>query len=217
MTTAKTSSIAWLGHAGFRVEGSRIIYFDPWEVSGPPADLIFITHDHYDHCDPPTIKALCGPATRLITEPAAAALLRRAGFDSANLTVLEPGDSLELAGVGIEAVPAYNLDKNFHPRAKNYLGFVITLDGRSFYHAGDTDFIEEMKNIRAQTAFLPVSGTFVMTAAEAARAALALAPEVAVPMHYGKIVGDEEMARQFAEALKGRVAVEIQPLPGGSK
>lgn len=155
--------------------------------------------------------------TRLVTEPAAAALLRQAGFDAANLTVLEPGASLELNGVGIEAVPAYNLDKDFHPRAKNYLGFVITLDDWSLYHAGDTDFIEEIKNIHVQIALLPVSGTFVMTVAEAVRAALALAPEVAVPMHYGKIAGNEEMARQFAEALKGQVTVEIKSLPGSLK
>ncbi|KXS56171.1 MAG: hypothetical protein AMR96_04215 [Candidatus Adiutrix intracellularis] len=199
------------------MEGSRIIYFDPWEVSGPSADLIFITHDHYDHCDPLTIKTLCGPATRLVTEPAAAILLRQAGFDAANLTVLEPGASLELDGVGIKAVPAYNLDKDFHPRARNYLGFVITLDDWSLYHAGDTDFIEEIKDIRVQIALLPVSGTFVMTAAEAARAARALAPEVAIPMHYGKIVGNEEMAWQFAKALKDQVTVEIKPSPGGLK
>jgi L-ascorbate metabolism protein UlaG (beta-lactamase superfamily) len=200
--------LAWLGHSGFRLSGSRIVYFDPWEVSGPAADLILISHDHFDHCDPPTVKALYGPQTRIITEPASAEKLKAEGFE--RVTVMAPGDELEVSGVSLKAVPAYNTNKDFHPRGKNYLGFVVTLDGLSLYHAGDTDHIEEMKTIKAQVALLPVSGTYVMTAEEAARAALALSPAVAVPMHFNKIVGDESMAKAFAEALQGRLAVEIK-------
>ena len=129
---------------------------------------------------------------------------------------MEPGDELEAFGVIIKAVPAYNTNKDFHPRAAGGLGFVINLDGLSIYHAGDTDFIPEMKDIQAQGALLPVSATYVMTAAEAAQAALAIRPEVAIPIHYGKIVGDEEMARQFKAALKGQVAVEIKTILGGN-
>jgi L-ascorbate metabolism protein UlaG (beta-lactamase superfamily) len=206
-----TDHIAWLGHDSFRISGSRVIYFDPWEVAGPTADLILISHDHYDHCDPTAVKALAGAKTRIITEPAGAAKLKSEGVRH-NLTVMEPGDEIEVFGVNIKAVPAYNTDKDFHPRAKNYLGFVVTLDGLSIYHAGDTDRIEEMKEIRAQVALLPVSGTYVMTAEEAVAAALDLAPATATPMHFGKIVGDDRMARQFAEALQGRVAVEIKTI-----
>ena len=206
-----TDHIAWLGHDSFRISGSRVIYFDPWEVAGPTADLILISHDHYDHCDPTAVKALAGAKTRIITEPAGAAKLKSEGVRH-NLTVLEPGAEIEVFGGNIKAVPAYNTDKDFHPRAKNYLGFVVTLDGLSIYHAGDTDRIEEMKEIRAQVALLPVSGTYVMTAEEAVAAALDLAPAVAIPMHFGKIVGDDRMARQFAEALQGRVAVEIKTI-----
>jgi L-ascorbate metabolism protein UlaG (beta-lactamase superfamily) len=208
--TVNIDHLTWLGHASFRLSGSRLIYFDPWEVSGPTADLILITHDHFDHCDPPTVKALSGPETRIITEPASAARLKAEGFEK--LTVLEPGGETEAAGVKIKAVPSYNTDKDFHPRDKNYLGFVVTLDGLSVYHAGDTDHIEEMKTIKAQVALLPVSGTYVMTAEEAVQAALDLSPAVVVPMHFNKIVGDESMAKAFAAALKGRLAVEIKPL-----
>jgi L-ascorbate metabolism protein UlaG (beta-lactamase superfamily) len=211
----KTDHISWLGHAGFRVSGSRLVYFDPWEVgiggpAAPPADLILISHDPFDHCDPPTVKALCGPQTGIITEPASAAKLKAEGFKQ--VTVMAPGDEMEVLGVRIKAVPAYNTNKDFHPRAKNYLGFVLTMDGQSIYHAGDTDRIEEMKAIKAQVAMLPVSGTYVMTAQEAALAALDLAPAVAMPMHYNKIVGDESMAAAFAEALSGRLAVEIKKI-----
>lgn len=206
----KTDHIFRLGHDSIRINGSQNIYIDPWEVSGPPADLILITHDHYDHCDPPTVKALSGPRTQIVTEAAAAAHLKREGIASP-IIIMTPGDEIEIYGVNLKAVPSYNSNKNFHPRANNWLGFIITMDDVSVYHAGDTDFIPEMADIKAQVALLPVSGTYTMTAGEAAEAALAIKPEVAIPMHYGKIVGDESMAEEFAAALKGKIKTEIKP------
>ncbi len=206
-----TDGIFWLGHAGFRFTGGRTVYFDPWEAEGPTADIILVSHDHYDHCDPATIKRLSGPQTRIFTEKLSADKLAAEGLGAA-VTVLKPGDEAEAFGVAIKAVPAYNIGKNFHPKESGYLGFVVTMDGLSVYHAGDTDCIPEMKDIHPQVALLPVSGTYVMTAEEAVEAALAIRPGLAIPMHIAKIVGDMEMARKFAEALKGRVAVEIKPL-----
>ena len=206
--TVNTDNIFWLGHDGFRIDGSRTVYFDPWEATGPPANIILITHDHYDHCDPDTVKALAGPRTKIIAEAAAAAKLRESGLD--NITVVEPGDEIEVLGVNIKVMPSYNIGKDFHPRAKNNLGFVVTMDGVSVYHAGDTDFIPEMNGLKVQVALLPVSGTYVMTADEAVRAALVIKPEVAIPMHYGKIVGDPAMAERFAAELEGRVLVVIK-------
>ena len=207
----KTDGIHWLGHDSIRIDASLTIYIDPWEVAGPQADLILITHDHFDHCDPPTVQKLAGPKTLVVTDRDSAAKLRAEGIVN-QISVMEPGDLIEFKGVRIQALPSYNLNKDFHPKAKGNLGFLLNVDDLSIYHAGDSDFIPEMKDIKVQVALLPVSGTYVMTAEEAVEAALAIGPEVVIPMHYGKIVGDESMAASFAEGLNGRVKVEIKPL-----
>jgi L-ascorbate metabolism protein UlaG (beta-lactamase superfamily) len=212
--TVKSGGISWLGHDSFRFTGSRVIYFDPWDADGPTADIILISHDHGDHCDPASVGRLCGPQTRIFTEKLSAAKLGAKGVHSA-ITIMEPGDEAEVFGVNIKTVPAYNIGKDFHPKENGYLGFVVTMDGLSVYHAGDSDFIPEMKDIHPQVALLPVSGTYTMTAAEAVSAALAIQPELAIPMHIAKIVGNMAMAEEFAAALKGKVAVEIKELSSG--
>lgn len=204
-------NIFWLGHDSFRFVGSRTIYFDPWESEGPVADIIVISHDHGDHCSPGTVKGLCGPKTKIFTEKISAEKLRAAGVE-APITVMEPGDEAEVFGVNIKTVPAYNTDKDFHPKASGYLGFIVTMDGLSVYHVGDSDLIPEMVGLRPNVALIPVSGTYVMTADEAVSAALAIEPELAIPMHMNKVVGDMAIAEHFAEALKGKVAVEVKAL-----
>ena len=147
----------------------------------------------------------------VVTDRDSAAKLRAEGLEN-QITVVEPGDEIEYKGVGIKVLPSYNLNKDFHPRAKGNLGFILDIDGLSLYHAGDSDFIPEMKGLKVQVALLPVSGTYVMTADEAAQAALAIRPEVAIPIHFGKIVGDAAMAEQFAQDLAGKIEVEIKPI-----
>ena len=128
---------------------------------------------------------------------------------SGKIEVLKPGETKTIQGITIEAVPSYNTNKDFHVKAKGWLGFVVTLEGVRVYHPGDTDLIPEMKDIKADIAFLPVSGTYVMGAQEAVEAAKVLKPKIAIPMHYGAIVGTEEDAKTFAELLKGTVDVRI--------
>jgi L-ascorbate metabolism protein UlaG (beta-lactamase superfamily) len=194
----------WLGHDGFRFAGDKIVYIDPYQIaSGPAADLILVTHDHYDHCSPEDIAKVQGSNTIIVTEKDSAAKL------SGDVQVVAPGGSLIAAGVPIEAVPAYNTDKAFHPKEKGWLGFIFELGGVRFYHAGDSDFIPEMSALKVDVALLPVSGTYVMDVDQAVEAALAIKPQVAVPMHYGGIVGSDEDAAAFQKALAGKIDVHI--------
>ncbi len=197
-------NIRWLGHDGFLIDASKKIYFDPYQIEGgPTADIICISHEHFDHCSPEDVSKIQGPDTVIVTER------QSEGKLSGDIRVMKPGDSLEVDGVPIRAVASYNTHKDFHPRNNGWLGFIVKIDGVSIYHAGDTDVIPEMKEIDADIALLPVSGTYVMTADEAVKAALTLQPKLAIPMHYGAIVGDESDAEKFKDALDGKVDVLI--------
>lgn len=194
----------WLGHDCFRIDAEKTIYFDPFEISsGPTADIILITHDHYDHCSPDDVAKIQGPNTVIVTEKDSAKKL------SGDVRVMEPGETVEINGLVINAIPSYNIDKDFHPKKNGWLGYIIDIEGVRLYHAGDTDFIPEMSDITVDIALLPVSGTYVMTADEAVRAALVIKPRVAIPMHYGSIVGDKNDAVRFKTALEGEVDVVI--------
>jgi len=198
--------IDWLGHDGFRVvaDGS-VVYFDPYKIEGgDPADLILVSHDHFDHCSPEDIEKVLQKGTAIVAPAHCEAPVA--------LTVMEAGDKKTVKGVEIEAVPAYNMDKPFHPKSRGGLGYIVVLEGERVYHAGDTDLIPEMDAIECDIALLPVSGTYVMTPEEAAEAAKRISPRLAIPMHYGSgVVGSVKDAQRFMELLKGSgIQVEIK-------
>jgi len=198
--------IAWLGHDGFRIDGSLTVYIDPYQISpGPLGDLILITHEHFDHCSPDDVSLVQGPHTVVVTEPFSAQKL------SGDVRTVRPGDRVDVDKASVLAVPSYNTDKAFHPKSNNWLGFVLEMDGARIYHAGDADFIPEMADLDVDIALLPVSGTYVMTWEQAVEAARAIRPGLAIPMHYGTVVGAEGDARRFASALKDEVEVRILP------
>lgn len=198
-------NIHWLGHDGFYVAGSKVVYFDPFQISGgPKADLIFITHEHFDHCSPEDVAKITKDDTVIITEPDSAKKL------SGNVKVLKPGESTEVTGVKVQALPSYNVDKDFHPQANNWLGFIVELDGVKIYHTGDADLIPEMQGLEVDIALIPVSGTYVMDADQGVEAARTIKPKIAVPMHYGAIVGSEADAEKFANALKDEITVVVK-------
>jgi L-ascorbate metabolism protein UlaG (beta-lactamase superfamily) len=199
-----TENIHWLGHDSFRIDAEQRIYTDPFKIKKKDtADIILITHEHYDHCSPEDVKKIQGPETVIVCPADCSSKFQ------GKIRIAKPGDKLEIRGVMIEAVPSYNTNKQFHIRNRGWMGYVFTANGKRIYLAGDTDHIPEMKNIRADIALLPVSGTYVMTADEAVQAALDINPEIAIPMHYGSIVGSRSDADKFAEKLKGKIEVVI--------
>jgi L-ascorbate metabolism protein UlaG (beta-lactamase superfamily) len=194
--------IHWLGHDTFRIDGAKTIYFDPYQLSEetPKADVILISHDHYDHCSPEDVAKIQGDETIIVTIASAAEKL------TGDVRIVEPNDTVQVHGIDVVAVRAYNVNKfrrpgePFHPQEAGHVGFVITVDKKCIYHAGDTDCIPEMEELEdIDIALLPVSGTYVMTAEEAARAAEVIQPEIAIPMHVGRGIGSLEAAETFKE------------------
>lgn len=198
-------NIHWLGHDTFKIVGEKVIYTDPFKLKKQDkADIVLITHEHYDHCSPEDIAKIQTDATIIVATPDCAGKLK------GTIKTVKPGDTLTIGQIEIEAVPSYNTNKKFHTRDRNWVGYIFTVGGKRIYLAGDTDYIPEMKSFRdIDVALLPVSGTYVMTANEAVKAAMDIRPAIAIPMHYNSIVGDRSDAEHFAEALKGMVNVVI--------
>jgi L-ascorbate metabolism protein UlaG (beta-lactamase superfamily) len=195
--------IEWLGHAGFRIETSAgWVYIDPYRVAdGPPAALILVTHGHFDHFSRDDVLRLAGEGTALVGPSTVTEQLR------GKTITIAPGDVVDVGPLEILALPAYNTNKldsegrPFHVLGSETVGYVIRDGGRRIYHSGDTDVIPEMDEAAGvDVALLPVSGTYVMTAIEAAEAARRIAPGVAVPMHWGTVIGSRADAEQFVSA-----------------
>jgi L-ascorbate metabolism protein UlaG (beta-lactamase superfamily) len=201
--------IEWLGHDSFRISGSKVVYVDPWKLApgAPPADVILITHDHFDHFSKEDIGAISGPATVVVGPPQVTAQL------GGQTLAVRTGDSVDAGGIKVTAVAAYNTNKFaspgkvFHEKGGDNVGYVFELDGRRIYHAGDTDSIPEMEDIDVDVALLPVSGTYVMTAGEAAEACHVLKAKVVIPMHYGEVAGTPADAERLSRICRYPVEV----------
>jgi L-ascorbate metabolism protein UlaG (beta-lactamase superfamily) len=180
--------LAWLGHAGFFYSGPPRIYIDPFKITaGPAADLVLLTHPHYDHCSPAALRHIVSEDTEILCPPDCLTSLRRL---PGTRRIVEPGQKFSLNGLHIEAVPAYTRKSRMHGRDNAWVGYVVELQGKRLYHAGDTDYIPEMRALNVDIACLPISGGETMNIVEAAAAANSIAPKVVVPMHYG-VIGDE--------------------------
>ncbi|MGC8533284.1 MAG: MBL fold metallo-hydrolase [Candidatus Parvarchaeum sp.] len=207
--------IEWLHHACFRVKGkNKIIYTDPYKVKNNynDADLILVTHDHYDHLDIESIRKLINERTAIVAPKDCESLLKE--FKNYKVFV-SPNEVKIVKEITIKTVPSYNTNKfndkgiAFHPKEKGNVGYIFIIDNNRIYLAGDTDNIPEMQNFKADIALLPVSGIYVMTPKEAAEAALRINPKIAIPMHYGSGIGTEKEAQEFKRLLSNKLDVEI--------
>ena len=196
-----------IAHDTFRIAGSQVIYIDPYKVAKhDEANIVLISHEHFDHLNLDDLNKVIMPGTTIVASPLCKDGLQ--GIKVKEIRFLDPGGKFTIGKVEIEGVAAYNLNKFrepgkvFHPQSEKRLGFIIRMDGTTVYFAGDTDVIPEMKSVQCDIALLPVSGTYVMTAEEAAEAAQIINPKIAVPMHYGTIVGSDADGKAFQSLVK---------------
>jgi len=197
-------TVLWLGHASFEIVAADvIIYIDPWKLKDAPHDatLVLVSHSHYDHYSAADVAKVVAADTMLI---ASADVVAQHGSGRA----LRPGDTLDFVGGKVTAVAAYNPNKQFHPQANNWIGFIVEIDGKRIYYAGDTDLTPEMQALtNIDLALLPVGGTYTMNAEEASDAVNKFKPAQALPYHWGDIVGDSSDAEKFRNSAACQVTV----------
>ena len=205
-----TEQITVNAQSSIRIGGETVLYFDPFRIGAAvqDADIIFITHAHFDHFSPADIAKLRKPDTVFVAPASMAAELRANGILSPVL--MQPGEKKTVCGIAVEAVPAYNLNKQFHPRKNGWLGYAVTVGGKRIYVAGDTDATPEAAAVSCDTALLPIGGTYTMNAAEAAALADKIQPETVIPTHYGTIVGNVSDGDAFAGMVKPPVKVLLR-------
>ena len=197
------NNIEVLYHSSIRINKEKTIYIDPFKIDRNynDADIIFITHDHYDHYSEEDIdKVINENAVIVIPEELLTKVLKN-GINKNAIITVEPNQKYMVQGIKFETVPAYNTNKTFHPKENGWVGYVIEINGIKYYIAGDTDITEENKKVKCDVAFVPVGGTYTMDFKEAAQLINQIQPKVAVPIHYGSVVGTKQEAEEFIKLL----------------
>lgn len=209
--------IKWFGHASFSITDainkSKIYFLDPFDLKDvkEKADIIFITHLHHDHCSPEDVKKVLKPDTVIVTVPGEIEKMKLPN----QLMHTKPGMDFSVKGIRIKTVPAYNIKPErlkFHPKGNNWVGYILFVNGKSIYHAGDTDFIPEMNELAKEkltVAMLPIGGTYTMNVEDAIAAANAIKAEITMPMHYKRLLGEKhkEAEKRFIEGVNGKALI----------
>lgn len=192
-----------LNHASVKLSNDKILYFDPYDIKEKyhDADYIFITHDHYDHYDEESINNIKKDSTKIIVP--------KCLEDKPNTLVVEPNKKYEIDNIKFDAIPSYNLNKDFHPKEKDYVGYNILLEDNYYYIMGDTDRTFEANNIKTDICFVPIGGTYTMNLEEAISYINDLKPKKAIPIHYGKIVGEKSLGQEFKNKIDKNIEVEV--------
>ena len=200
-------NIEVLCHSSIRINKEKVIYIDTFKINKNynDADIIFITHDHYEHYSEEDIDKVIKEDTTIVIPKDLLKKLLKKGINKNAIIVAEPNKEYETQGINFNTIPAYNINKKFHPKENNWLGYIITINNVKYYVAGDTDITDENRKVKCDVAFVPVGGTYTMDFKEAAQLINEIKPKIAVPIHYGSIVGTEQDARNFINLLNSEI------------
>lgn len=200
-----------LCHSSIVFNKEKVIYIDPFEIDKVynNADVIMITHSHYDHYSKNDIQKVRKEDTIIIIPNDLLDSVLELGFKKDSIITVEPNKEYSFSFIKFKTVKAYNINKKFHPKENNWVGYILDLDGIFYYIAGDTDITEENRNVKCDVAFVPVGGTYTMDYKEAADLVNVIKPKIAVPIHYGKIVGTKEDAKKFKNLLSKEIECKI--------
>ena len=204
-------NITVLCHSSIKFNKEKVIYIDPFRIEKNynDADIIFITHSHYDHYSKEDIDKIRKENTVIIAPEDLKIKLLEDGFVKDNIIIVKPNQQYVVQGIRFETVPAYNINKKFHPKENNWVGYIIELEGVRYYIAGDTDITEENKNVKCDVAFVPIGGTYTMDYKEAAELVNKLKPKVTIPIHYAEIVGTKQDAIEFSKLIDPEIEYKI--------
>ena len=200
-----------LTHSSIKISKNKIIYIDPFNIEKNfnDADIIFITHSHYDHYSEKDIEKVRKENTIFIAPEDVKNELLHKGISNDKIISIKPNQTGEILGIKFEVIPAYNVNKKFHPKENNWVGYIIEIDGVRYYIAGDTDINEDNLKVKCDVCLVPVGGTYTMDYKEAAQFVNQIKPKIAVPIHYGSIVGTEQDAEQFISLLDENIEGKI--------
>ena len=206
-------NIKVLYHSSIKIEGDINIYFDPFKIKEVlnDADVIFITHEHYDHFSPEDILKIKKENTIIILPESMQDKALELGFEKSNIVLAIPNEKyvVENKNLLFETIPAYNINKNFHKKEMNWVGYILNIEGKRIYVAGDTDITEENQKVKCDIALVPIGGTYTMEAKEAAKLINIIKPKIAIPMHYGAIVGSKEDEEIFVKNVEKDIECKI--------
>ena len=205
------TGIEVLCHSSIKITKNLIIYIDPFKITEDfhDADIIFFTHSHYDHFSEEDILKIKKENTMVVATEDCILKLMKIGFEESRIKIVEPNNFYEVLGINFQTIPAYNLEKQYHPKENNWLGYVIEINDIHYYIAGDTDLTPEAKAVTCDVAFVPIGGIYTMNFKEAASLINTIEPQIAIPTHYGEIIGNKEDATLFRKLVKEDIEVKL--------
>ena len=204
-------NIEVLYHNSIKINKGLTIYFDPFKINKEymDADIIFVTHSHYDHYSEEDIKKIKKEDTQIVAPTDLLDNLLTIGFTQDTIILVNPNEKYNVKDITFKTIPAYNTNKNFHPKSNNWVGYLVTIDGITYYIAGDTDITEENKEVKCDVAFVPIGGTYTMDYKEAAELINIIKPKIAVPTHYAAIIGTKEDGINFIKLLNSDIDYKL--------